>query len=314
MHINTDADINAYKISARKLKQMQEIENIIRDASVDCNLLVNVNYYPKSIFDFNIVLRTSQKKLVLYNFGDVPDKKPKCIEATEIPINAMRIKPITRDDKMQLILPTLLKRMRKYIDNRPNRSYINVDKLIKYIDSNEEVALEAIYKGIYPNKLIDGYMIYPHLGNLVIIPDSKKESIVYLNLPIQREKAVAAAPLAEVVAAPAVEKFMVFFDFDRSDLTIEAADILKKVADNAKAGKVTSIELTGHADRAGSDAYNMKLSQRRANAVKKQLIRLGLPAAEIDTVAKGERPPLLVQTGDGVREPQNRRVEIVYGK
>jgi outer membrane protein OmpA-like peptidoglycan-associated protein len=126
-------------------------------------------------------------------------------------------------------------------------------------------------------------------------------------------KEVVAEPV-EVIAAPAVEKYMVFFDFDRSDLTIEAADILKKVVDNAKAGKVTSIELTGHADRAGSDAYNIKLSERRANAVKKQLIRLGLPAAEIDTVAKGERPPLLVQTGDGVREPQNRRVEIVYGK
>jgi outer membrane protein OmpA-like peptidoglycan-associated protein len=126
----------------------------------------------------------------------------------------------------------------------------------------------------------------------------------------------APAPVAlvkEVVAAPAIEKYMVFFDFDRSDLTIEAADILKKVADNAKSGKVTRIELTGHADRAGKDGYNQKLSERRAETVKKQLIRLGLPTDEIETSAKGEREPL-VATNDGVREPQNRRVEIVYGK
>lgn len=126
-----------------------------------------------------------------------------------------------------------------------------------------------------------------------------------------------AAPIVEekkeVIAAPAVEKYMVFFDFDRSDLTIEAVDILKKVVDNAKKGKVTSLEVTGHADRAGSDKYNMRLSQRRADAVKKQLIRLGLPGSEITTVAKGERQPL-VPTKDGVREPQNRRVEILYGK
>lgn len=114
------------------------------------------------------------------------------------------------------------------------------------------------------------------------------------------------------VAAPAIEKYMVFFDFDRSDLTIEAADILKKVAENAEKGKVTRIELTGHADRAGKDGYNQKLSARRAETVKKQLMRLGLPASEIATSAKGEREPL-VQTNDGVREPQNRRVEIVYG-
>lgn len=126
-------------------------------------------------------------------------------------------------------------------------------------------------------------------------------------LPVELPQA-----LPEVVEAPAIEKYMVFFDFDRSDLTIEAADILKKVADNAEKGKVTRIELTGHADRAGSDRYNEKLSARRAEAVRKQLIRLGLPESEIATSSKGERQPL-VQTNDGVREPQNRRVEIVYG-
>ena len=78
----------------------------------------------------------------------------------------------------------------------------------------------------------------------------------------------------------------------------------------AKAGNKTRIGVTGHTDRAGSDAYNMALSLRRANAVKDQLVREGIPAAGITVVGRGESQPL-VPTADGVREPQNRRVEIV---
>jgi outer membrane protein OmpA-like peptidoglycan-associated protein len=68
--------------------------------------------------------------------------------------------------------------------------------------------------------------------------------------------------------------------------------------------------VTGHADRSGSDAYNMALSLRRANAVKDQLVREGIAANQIVVVGRGESQPL-VPTADGVREPQNRRVEIV---
>jgi flagellar motor protein MotB len=76
--------------------------------------------------------------------------------------------------------------------------------------------------------------------------------------------------------------------------------------------KATPIDVTGHADRAGGDAYNMALSLRRANMVKDQLVREGIAANQITVVGRGESQPLL-PTADGVREPQNRRVEIVLG-
>lgn len=177
MHVNSPSDIRAYKISARKLKETQEIENLIRDNSLDCNLLLNVNYYPKSIFDFSIVLRTSQKKLIPFKFGDDIHKEPKCIK-----LDKLEGKPITRGEITTILIPTLLKRMKKFILNRKS-DYINVDSLIKYIGSHEELAIEAIYQGLYPKRLIDGYMIYPHLGKLVIIQDPKKEVPVLLNLP-----------------------------------------------------------------------------------------------------------------------------------
>ncbi|MBX3499849.1 MAG: OmpA family protein [Alphaproteobacteria bacterium] len=104
--------------------------------------------------------------------------------------------------------------------------------------------------------------------------------------------------------------YMVFFDFDRSTITATAATTIKQAAADAKAGRKTRIGVTGHADRSGSDAYNMALSLRRANAVKDQLVREGIPATAISVVGRGESQPL-VQTADGVREPQNRRVEIV---
>jgi len=117
-------------------------------------------------------------------------------------------------------------------------------------------------------------------------------------------------------SAPPVQKapqsYLVFFDFDKSDLTPQGHQIVDQAAANAAPAKVTRIEVTGHTDTVGSDAYNMRLSKRRADAVAAELETKGIPASEIAIVAKGKHDPL-VPTGDGVKEPQNRRVEIVYG-
>ena len=110
--------------------------------------------------------------------------------------------------------------------------------------------------------------------------------------------------------APAVKDFLVFFDFDSAKLTPEGLKIVHSAAAAAREGHATRITLTGHTDTAGPASYNMKLSQRRADSVKAELVREGLPASEMTTIAKGETDPL-VPTADGVPEPQNRRVEIV---
>jgi OmpA-OmpF porin, OOP family len=128
--------------------------------------------------------------------------------------------------------------------------------------------------------------------------------------------APAPAPMAQAApapapAAPAIQRsYLVFFDFDRSDITAEARRVIQQAATNARSGNVTRIQATGHADRAGSDRYNQALSLRRANAVKDELVRSGIQASQIAILGKGEAEPL-VPTADGVREPQNRRVEIL---
>lgn len=122
-----------------------------------------------------------------------------------------------------------------------------------------------------------------------------------------------APPPPPPMVAPPVRNYIVFFDFDKSNLTTEARSQVRSASDSSKASGVTRIELTGHTDRSGSPQYNMALSQRRADAVKAELVRLGTPASQIVTYAKGESSPL-VPTPDGVKEPQNRRVEIVLNR
>jgi iron complex outermembrane receptor protein len=117
------------------------------------------------------------------------------------------------------------------------------------------------------------------------------------------------------VVAPAslvAHNYMVFFDFDKSDLTPEATSIVDQAARNAGPAKATELTVTGHTDTVGSDAYNMRLSRRRAESVAGELEVMGIKASEIEIVAKGKHD-LLVPTKDGVKEPQNRRVTIVYG-
>ena len=101
-----------------------------------------------------------------------------------------------------------------------------------------------------------------------------------------------------------------FFDWDRADLSARARQIISEAAQNVARVQVTRIEVAGHADRSGTPAYNQKLSLRRAQTVAAELVRLGVPRNEIDIQAFGDTH-LLVPTAAGVREPQNRRVEIV---
>jgi outer membrane protein OmpA-like peptidoglycan-associated protein len=130
------------------------------------------------------------------------------------------------------------------------------------------------------------------------------------NIGAPRAMPVAAVAAPPVPPAAPKKNFLVFFDFDRSNITADAQRVINEAAAAAKAGNVARIQLTGHTDRSGSDAYNLALGTRRGEAVKQALVRLGIPANSIAVISRGESQPL-VPTADGVREPQNRRVEIM---
>ncbi|HTT81600.1 MAG TPA: OmpA family protein [Stellaceae bacterium] len=122
---------------------------------------------------------------------------------------------------------------------------------------------------------------------------------------------VAAMP-APPAPPPMVRKvFLVFFDWDKAAITPEGTEIIRRAADAWRAGSPVMIQVTGYTDRSGSPGYNQRLSERRAHNVAVALAGFGVPQTEMMVSGRGENDNR-VPTANGVREPQNRRVEIVF--
>ena len=125
-----------------------------------------------------------------------------------------------------------------------------------------------------------------------------------------------AAPMAPPppppppVAVVEARTYLVFFDWDRADLTTRAKAIVAEAASASTHVTTTRIEVNGYTDLSGTAAYNQRLSVRRAESVEAELVKDGVPQSEIAIHGYGESNPL-VPTAKGVREPQNRRVEII---
>jgi outer membrane protein OmpA-like peptidoglycan-associated protein len=161
-------------------------------------------------------------------------------------------------------------------------------------------------------------------GNIGAVPVSGKVGSQYNHagliglryvFGIEAEAPMAPAPAPAPMVQPAptpppARTYLVFFDWDRSDLTAAARQIVATAAQNVAKVQVTRIEVSGNADLSGTHAYNQGLSERRAKTVAAELVKDGVPQNEIDVKWYGDTRPL-VPTAPGVREPQNRRVEIV---
>ena len=106
------------------------------------------------------------------------------------------------------------------------------------------------------------------------------------------------------------EIFEVKFDFNKSEIKKEYAAVIAKLAEAARENKNVKISVVGHTDSVGSDSYNYALGGRRAEAVKKMLAEQGIPASSIIVVSSGKND-LKVPTGKGVRNAENRRVQVV---
>jgi OmpA-OmpF porin, OOP family len=155
-------------------------------------------------------------------------------------------------------------------------------------------------------------------GNKFTTSDYRSHSLLlsytwFLGAPAKPAPTPAASsavmPAPSAAPAPAERQvFIVFFDFDKSTITPAGKQIVAEAAKAYEGGH--RVLLTGYTDRAGTQQYNLGLSRRRAEAVRAEMIRDGVPANSINASWKGEDDPR-VPTPDGVREPQNRRVEIV---
>jgi outer membrane protein OmpA-like peptidoglycan-associated protein len=129
--------------------------------------------------------------------------------------------------------------------------------------------------------------------------------------PAEPPAPAAAPPPPPAAPAPTPSRtYLVFFDWDRADLTVRARQIVAEAATASTHVQTTRIEVNGYTDLSGTAAYNQRLSVRRAESVEAELVKDGVSKSEISIHGYGETNPL-VPTAKGVREPQNRRVEII---
>jgi opacity protein-like surface antigen len=123
------------------------------------------------------------------------------------------------------------------------------------------------------------------------------------------ESAPPPPPQQETVAPPPPKTYIVFFDFNKANLTSEAQGVVAEAAEAFRTTGSVRVQVIGHTDTVGSSSYNQKLSERRAATVKAEMVRLGIAEDAITTEGRGFSDPM-VPTGAGVREPQNRRAVI----
>jgi len=107
-----------------------------------------------------------------------------------------------------------------------------------------------------------------------------------------------------------VQNFVIYFPFDRADLTPEALAVVHAAADYAKGGKGSHVAIVGYTDSSGSVRYDEDLSERRAKATADALAGSGLDAAGLNVSWKG-KTDLAVPTPDGTKEPLNRRATVM---
>jgi len=123
----------------------------------------------------------------------------------------------------------------------------------------------------------------------------------------QEARAIAGPALAALPTPPA--RFILYFEHDSVDLTPESRALLKKVLETVRDRAPVDVSVVGHTDTVGEKGYNYALSMKRAKAVASILVGKGIDPSVLDITSHGKDNPL-VPTGDQVREPRNRRVEI----
>lgn len=130
-------------------------------------------------------------------------------------------------------------------------------------------------------------------------------------LPAAVPPPTAVEPAAGAVPPPPISRdFNVYFATNSATLSPTARDIVRQAADTAKENAPAHINVAGHTDTTGSAAYNQQLSNRRAEAIRKELVADGIAPDAIETTGHGESD-LAVPTADNVNEPRNRRVLVV---
>ena len=178
----------------------------------------------------------------------------------------------------------------------------------------------AAYAGVTPN-LVDasGTPVRDASGACVQTSGINHPDCMPKKVEPPKPPAPPPAPKPVEVPKPAPQPVKVavtiqaeaLFDFDKSILKPDGKKSIDEAIAKMKKVDVEMVIATGHTDSIGTDAYNQKLSERRATTVKEYMVSQGIPAAKITTLGKGETQPVATnKTAEG--RAKNRRVDIEF--
>lgn len=173
------------------------------------------------------------------------------------------------------------------------------DSGLDAIDSNSVKAQNAYQYEFNRDEQCQGY--YWGVKRLGIeSPCAKKE-----------EKAEEVTQIEPAAQAELLNEYVVYFDFDESHIRQQDMDVLRKAAMDIQQYDPSQVAVVGFTDTRGSSDYNERLSARRAESVSEALTEMGVENYVVDKAARGEND-LAVQTPDGVKMQENRRVAIQF--
>lgn len=180
-------DLHEYRLSAKKQFQINEVDKVIRENALDCTLMKNVNYFPKDIFNFTTILKSSHGTKLVYRYGDETTDNMLCANTTVVPNDRRAF----RKESYETFIPTLQIKLMKYLQRKVLEEYITefeYSELLEYIHENKDVAHETLQQSLYPYKLWGDYGLIYHNG-IFIVSQFKKEVLrpTKINISIYKE-------------------------------------------------------------------------------------------------------------------------------
>lgn len=213
------ADLHSYRISARKLSQMNEVIEILRDNAWDCSLMKNLNYIPKDMFDFTIQMKTSQGTVFDYKYGDLPEHEPQCIshdEQVNKPKTKNKDKDFIRPDMYLDIIPTIQTRLRKFVVQQlKNQEAEQIDHVIipikdlpKILRLEEfpEIIQSTLRASLEKEGLLSGHRVFIHKDQVYITSNDLPKKATKIGIHIEQE----------VKEIPIEEKLQVFENYTKT--------------------------------------------------------------------------------------------------
>jgi len=173
------SDLHAYRLAAIKYQQIQKIDKLIQTHAVDCSLMRNINTFPKELFNFTIMMRTSRNKQIPYHYGEEQEKIIQCADLGK----GIHDTRSFREESYREFIPTLQQKLKKILEVSSQNSY-TYEELLQMIHPNIEVGTKVIQSLIFPYKLSGNRALIYH-NNQFILSSIESSSIRATRLQYQ---------------------------------------------------------------------------------------------------------------------------------